>query len=230
MSSRHFPFFVFTSRKKMESEIARQSAEACDQILTEMGAELHDDLIQKLSIFRLYMDRIERSSQYPSEVESLLIKMRGEFQEVVDAIRKISRQLMPVRMEEDSFQSTIGILCQNMARTGTEHIHFECSGDQQSIPPATEMYLYRIVQELIHNAFKHSAAWHIWVRLQWSPSSLMLEVEDDGTGFHKIEEFIDRLRKKNNTLKMRTKVIGASITYIQGKKGLLARVNLPLTA
>jgi signal transduction histidine kinase len=230
MSIRHLPFFVFASRSKMEAEIAKLSAEACEQIITEMGAELHDDLIQKLSIFRLYMDRLERSTQHPSEVESLLIKMRGEFQEVADSVRKISRQLMPVRMEDDSFQSTIEILCQNMARAGTEHIHFESSGEVREIAEPGEMYLYRIVQELIHNAFKHSAAWHIWVRMKWSDESLILEVEDDGTGFHKMEEFIGRLRKKHNTLKMRTRVIGASIDYHQGKKGLLARVVFPFTA
>lgn len=229
MPGSNLPFYLFKSRRKMEAEIAKQSAEICDQVITEMGAELHDDLIQKLSVFRLYMDRIERSASHPAEVESLIIKMRGEFQEVVDSVRKISRQLMPVRMEGDSFQSSIEMLCQNMARAGTEHIHFEASGHERQIPSPGEMYLYRIVQELIHNAFKHSAAWHIWVRVNWTASSLVLEVEDDGTGFHKMEEFISRLRKKHNTLKMRTKVIGASIDYHQGKKGLLARVELPLT-
>jgi hypothetical protein len=43
----------FISQTKLESEISKRAAEACDQIISEMGAELHDDLIQKLSIFRL---------------------------------------------------------------------------------------------------------------------------------------------------------------------------------
>lgn len=225
---RSFPLLFFASRKKMEAEIDRQASEACEHIIAEMGAELHDDLVQKLSVFRLYMDRIERSSHYPAEIEALLLKMRGDFQEVIGSVRRISRQLLPARMENDSFETGIEMLCQNMARAETEHIHFETSGTAQRLPAVSEVYLYRIVQELVHNAFKHSAAWHIWVRLQWSPGKLLLEVEDDGTGFHKISEFIDRLRKKHNTLKMRTRVIGASIRYQYGQRGLLAQVEYPI--
>lgn len=227
---RSFPLLFFASRKKMEAEIDRQASEACEHIIAEMGAELHDDLVQKLSVFRLYMDRIERSSHYPSEIETLLLKMRGDFQEVIGSVRRISRQLLPARMEDDSFETGIEMLCQNMARAETEHIHFETSGPPQKLPHLSENYLYRVVQELIHNAFKHSAAWHIWVRLQWSAGLLVIEVEDDGTGLHKINEFIDQLRKKHNTLKMRTGVIGASIHYYNGQKGLLVRVEYPIAS
>ena len=89
-----------------------------------------------------------------------------------------------------------------------------------------EMYLVRIVQELIQNAFKHSSAWHIWVRLYWDPEILIIEVEDDGSGFSRISEFINKLKKKTNTLKMRTLAINASIDYVHGAKGLLARIKL----
>jgi signal transduction histidine kinase len=88
------------------------------------------------------------------------------------------------------------------------------------------MHVFRIVQELIHNAFKHSAAWHIWVRLTWSNQGIIIEVEDDGSGFSKVQEFVKRLKSKNNTLKLRSMTIGATIEYLQGSKGLLARVSL----
>lgn len=215
----------FPSREKTELEISKQVSEICEHITTEMGAELHDDLIQKLSILRLYLDRMERALHHPDESEKILIKMRGEFQEVVDSVRKISRQLMPVKMEGECFRDTISILCQNMSRAGNEHIHFASIGIEREIPPAIETHLYRIVQELIHNAFKHSAAWHIWVRLNWQTYKLVIEVEDDGTGFHKMHEFLDRLRKKHNTLRMRAQVIGGTIHYQQGPKGLLSIVE-----
>jgi signal transduction histidine kinase len=69
---------IFTSSKKLDAEISKRAAEICDQITMEMGAELHDDLIQKLSIFRLYLDRLERSSHSSSETEALLINMRTD--------------------------------------------------------------------------------------------------------------------------------------------------------
>jgi len=216
----------FISQQKFDDEIARLASEICDHITAEMGAELHDDLIQKLSVIGLHLDRLDRSSHNRDELEKLLILMRVDFDLVVKSVRGISRKLMPVQSEGSSFQETIRVLCHNMEGPGFGNIHFEHTGIEQSIPSLSKNYLYRIIQELIHNSFKHSSAWHIWVRLNWNASGLLLEVEDDGTGFHKISEFIERLRKKHNTLKMRSQVIGAKITYHHGKKGLLAKVAL----
>jgi signal transduction histidine kinase len=216
---------MFTSRKKLELEIAKRTAETCDLIMMEMGAELHDDLIQKLSVFRLYLDRLERAAHNPTETEGLLISMRTDFEGVVQSVRRISRNLLPEQTGVVSLHTNVELLCKSMERPGSGNIYFECSGKEQPIPALAQTYLYRIVQELVHNAFKHSAAWHIWVSMTWTDKKLTITVEDDGTGFHKISEFIERLRKKNNTLKIRSQVIGASISYQHGQKGLLATVE-----
>lgn len=221
---------LFVSPKKFKDEVYRQTTEACDHILAEMGAELHDDLIQKLSVFRLYIDRLERAASDQAEIESLSIKMKSEFESVVHSIRSISRRLLPTPMDGDTLDTVIETLCQNMQGPGVGHVHFEHYGTPIKLGGKMEIYLFRIVQELIHNAFKHSAAWHVWVRLRWRDNGLTIEVEDDGTGFAKVSEFIDRLKRKNNTLKMRTTVIGAKLNYLQGKQGLLAKVNVELNS
>jgi signal transduction histidine kinase len=219
------PFFV--SPQNLEKEVSRRVAEACDQITSEMGAEIHDDLIQKLSVFRLYLDRLELSMNDQDEVERLLIGMRSDFENVIQSIRRISRQLMPVRTG-GSFEEEVQVLSQNMERPGAGTIHLSFKGKEKQIAPTDRLHILRIIQELIHNAFKHSAAWHIWIRVEWLQNVLLTEVEDDGAGFHKISEFIERLRKRNNTLKMRSQTLGASLTYHQGQKGLLAKLEYKL--
>lgn len=219
---------IFISRQKLETEISRRVAETCEHIISEMGAELHDDLIQKLSVFRLYIDRMERSSADPAEIDSLSIKMRTEFDQVIHVVRNISRRLLPATMEGETLDKTLQVLCQNMEHPGTGHIHFENAGTAIPLTSQTERYIFRIVQELVHNAFKHSSAWHIWVRVKWTPDSLHIQVEDDGTGFSKIPEYIQRLKRKNNTLKLRSDTIGASINYTQGEKGLLTHFKLKI--
>jgi signal transduction histidine kinase len=218
------PFFY--SRKHLEEVVAKETSEACDVIINQMGAELHDDLIQKLSVFRLYIDQIERSCADPAAVELLALKMRSDFEQVVSVVRNTSRRLLPAKMEGETLDSTLAMLCQNMEHPGTGHIHFKNNGNPRNISSNLELHLFRIVQELIHNAFKHSAAWHIYVRLYWNPDNLLLEVEDDGSGFSKVTEFVEKLKTKHNTLRMRALTIGANIEYIQGAKGLLARVTV----
>ncbi len=219
---------IVTSRKKFETEVSKQATEACDQIMNEMGAEIHDDLIQKLSIFRLYLDRLENSAHLSKDLADIFTGMRTDFENVSQAVRRVSRRLMPLTMEGDSFRTSIEVLCQNMESTKSGNVHFESTGEEKSISAIDQTHLYRIIQELIHNAFKHSSAWHIWVRLKWEANGIVVEVEDDGTGVHHIPKFVDRLRKKYNTLKMRSRVLGASITYQHGHRGLLAKVALSL--
>jgi signal transduction histidine kinase len=219
---------ILTSKKKIEIEISRRATEICDQVILEMGAELHDDLIQKLSIFRLYIDRLERSAHNQTETESLLINMQADFEGVIQSVRRISRKLLPEFVNNDSLNNSVELLCKSLERPGFGNVYFESAGTEEKISHNSLSYLYRIVQELIHNAFKHSSAWHIWVRLHWQQKNLLIEVEDDGSGFNKISEFIGRLRKKTNTLRLRSQVIGAVITYHHGKKGLLAKVEYPL--
>jgi signal transduction histidine kinase len=219
---------LLISRKKFETETSRKAMEACEQIISEMGAELHDDLIQKLSALRLHLDKIERSSFDPAETQGIVNRMQSDFQGVVDAVRRISRKLLPGRMEEDTFETCVEMLCQNMETPGSLRIHTSFQGNAQKLPSTAEAYLLRMVQELIHNALRHSSAWHVWVTVQWRPGSLTIHVEDDGSGFSKLNEFIERLRKKHNSLRMRAQTIGAGITYKQGKKGLLAVIKYPL--
>jgi signal transduction histidine kinase len=215
---------ILVTRQKFQTEVAKRSMEASEQIANEMGAEVHDDLIQKLTIFSLYLDRMERAANHPDEVESLIMKMRGDFQEMATSVRNISRKLMPVNFTGQLFNHNIELLCQNLERPGQGMVHFESAGRELEIQDTAKKYLHRIVQELVHNAFKHSSAWHVWVRLLWNDDTLIMEVEDDGTAFSTMQEQIDRLENKFNTLKMRVLAIGARLSYRQGKKGLLAKV------
>src|SRR5688572_15152330 len=140
---------LFTPNKKIELEVSKRTAEACDQIIAEMGAEIHDDLIQKLSVFRLYIDRIERSSANAVEIEALAIKMRSDFELVTRTVKSISRRLLPVRMEGDTLVNTLEMLCQSIEQPGTGHIHFRSDGQHRTVNGQHEMYILRIVQELI---------------------------------------------------------------------------------
>ena len=219
---------LFKSQTSFEAAVSRQAIEVADHIITEMGAELHDDLIQRLSIFRLYMDRLDRVKTNPAETEALINSMNADFLEVVESVRRISRRLISVKTENDSLEVRLRTLCQNMERPGGGTIHYSQSGEEHQVEEKEALYLTRIVQELIHNALKHSSAWHVDVRVSWNGTNLYIEVEDDGTAFSKVDSFISLLKSKYNTLRIRTNILGAEIQYVQGKRGLLAKVQFPV--
>jgi signal transduction histidine kinase len=214
------------SRFFKAEKVSVKAMAACEAIMTQMGAEMHDDLIQKLSVLRLHMDKIERSSFDPKETQEAIIKMQADFQAIVDSVRRISRRLHPVHIDGDTFHQRLEMLCQNLDSPGTIRIHLTFEGEPKTLQPDVEIYLLRMVQELIHNAFRHSAAWHIWISTKWIKDHLVIEVQDDGSGFAKVNEFVGLLKKKHNTLRMRAEAIGASIKYCSGEKGLVATIKI----
>jgi signal transduction histidine kinase len=154
--------------------------------------------------------------------------MRAEFQEVVRSIRSTSRRLMAPVTEDNSFTSNLALLCQNLERPGVGNIHFSSTGTEQRLSPIAHRYLARMVQELVHNAYRHSSAWHIVITLTWKPDALILTVEDDGSALNRVNEFIGALRKKNNTLRLRAQALKAVLRYVPGPKGLIAEIKYPL--
>jgi signal transduction histidine kinase len=217
------PFFI--SKEKYEKEVSQRTMALCEQIISEMGAEIHDDLIQKLSILRLQLDRIERATDRAHDSMDLILKMQNDFQEVNRTVRTISRKLMTSDTEGGSFQHDIEMLCQNMQHSGMGRIHLTVTGNEIPLLSQDKKYLHRIVQELIHNAFKHSAAWNVWIRINWINNRLLLEVEDDGTSLLTTSGVLEKFKKKNSTLMMRARAIGTTIIYGQGDKGLVARLD-----
>ncbi|MEI9920535.1 MAG: histidine kinase [Bacteroidota bacterium] len=218
----------FTGSSDFNERVSMRAAEFCEQIILEMSAELHDEVIQKLTSMSLYIERIERSAGDTSEILNLVTRMRGEFDNITQSVRAISNRLHPVQSTGMSFNDSIMQLCDQMQRPGNGHISFTTIGDELSLSQLSFTYLYRMVQELIHNAFKHSAAWKVDVSIRWTQPMLIIEVEDDGTRHARMDNVTSVLQGKYNTLQMRSQAINATIKYVKGKKGLLVRVDYPL--
>lgn len=209
------------------ARIGSLAMDICEQIISEIGAELHDDLIQKLSILRLHLDKIERSEFDPAETREIVIRMQADFDEIINTVRRISKRMHLERSLGDSFLDSVATMCQSMEGSRGTRVKFSSDGAPRPLPPRTENFLLRMVQELVQNALKHSAAWHVLVKMEWTKDGLQIQVEDDGTGFARVEECISTLSTKYNTLRMRAEAIGAKITYKPGTSGLLATISVP---
>lgn len=212
-------------RKTIEFEASKQAIQACETIISEIGAELHDDLIQRLSILRLRLDKLETCYSDPQLTKEVIKEMQDDFLCVTNSVRRISKTFLPTRFDNDSFENTILTLCQTVQSAGVCRVQLDVEGTTRKIHFDIETHLIRMIQELIHNSLRHSAAWHVWVRIRWTGKYLIIQVEDDGSGFARIQQFVDKLKKKNNTLRMRALAIGAKLEYSQGKNGLLATIE-----
>jgi signal transduction histidine kinase len=190
--------------------------------IQKMGADIHDDLIQKLAVYRLYVNKLERAEDLMA-VQVLIKQMKEDFETIIKSVRKISRRLMP-EQEIGSFTSMMQELCKRMETPGVIFIHFETIGNEFAIRHEHRQHLLRIVQEAITNVTKHTPAWHVYVRLLFSDQTLQLEIEDDGQRF---ETLISKMKDRNalSTLRMRINKIGGAIEFRKGNVGTIANVT-----
>ena len=97
-------------------------------------------ILYNKGLYRQSLDILDRAKENPDEIELLLIKMNADFLDIAGAIRKISKRLLPEKMEGDSFQRGIQLLCQNLERPGGGTIHFEAQGTDHKLPDLHEVF------------------------------------------------------------------------------------------
>ena len=118
-----------------------------------------------------------------------LDELRHSTLRMIDDIRRLSRALRPIYLEEAGLVCALErLVCEANERGGTStppyRVLFESSGNIARLDADTELSLFRIAQEAINNAIKHANATTIFISLKLaSNDSLQMHIEDDGHGF-----------------------------------------------
>ena len=164
--------------------------QAQEQERKRLAHELHDDTIQNLIVLS------QRIQSFKLQVQKGKMTSAGELDELrhstlrmIDDIRRLSRALRPIYLEEAGLVSALErLVCEANERGGTStppyRVLFESSGNIARLDADTELSLFRIAQEAINNAIKHANATTIFISLKLaSNDSLQMHIEDDGHGF-----------------------------------------------
>lgn len=145
--------------------------------------ELHDGIGQMLTGLKLHAEKL-KSVSFADE------KQRMRFAELCDLIadtiqttRQVSYNLMPSTLSDFGLGSTLQLLAEQTTRSTGIDVIFEGNRDGERLSPATEIGLYRIAQEALHNAVKYADAKTIRISLQQDRNKLVLQVDDNGKGF-----------------------------------------------
>ncbi len=190
-------FVLFYQRRQDEQRLKIQSMEAefqnklleVSMAATEserrrIAQDLHDDIGAMLSITKLTANALHvRLQQDPIKLQ-LMAKIKSTLDETVENIRRISRELIPTTLEHFGLPAAIQEFAAMSNSSDNLKITFEYDGpDQKRLPNRTELMLYRIAQELINNAVKHSEGTSIHIQAIYSTNQILLIVEDNGIGF-----------------------------------------------
>jgi PAS domain S-box-containing protein len=160
--------------------VARKLVQAQEQERSRIARELHDDICQRIVMLSVNLEALK--SDFPAATPSLeqpcqLVENLGR------DIQALSHRLHSSNLEYLGLESAAASFCKEACTLRNVEIEFRSEGVSKAVPNEISLCLFRVLQEAIHNAIKHSGARRFDVSLQGSSNEVQLIVRDSGIGF-----------------------------------------------
>ncbi len=160
-------------------ESARRALAAQEGERLRIARELHDEVGQTLTAVAL---QVERAGQEPSRRSAELEEIVQTIRSSLDDVRRIAHELRPEALDDLGLTDALISLCLRIERQGGTKVLREIEGRLPKLTAEVELVVYRVAQEALTNALRHSQASQIGVSLRRSSEGVRLSVIDDGHG------------------------------------------------
>ncbi len=207
-----------------EQAVLRAQLEIQEQTLHHVSQEIHDNIGQVLSFVKLNLGTAAGLSSH--EKDEKIAVSKDLVSQAIGDLRDLSKSLSLDHISTNGFIQTIKNEVQRINKSKLVTVIFEQDGEYYNLGEQKELVLFRIMQESVNNALKHSGAKYLTITLQYSQDLFTLTVLDDGSGFDQK----DALAKSGSGLKNiqnRANLIGAGVEISsENGKGSKIKVNL----
>ena len=218
--------------KNAEAErtrLEREILEISEREQHRIGADLHDGLGQQLTAVELLCAGLKADVAGQPALAKQVGQIGERLREAIGQVRALARGLVPVKDEPEALHVSLVELAELTNSLGRAKCRLDCPAQVLLESNATAGHLYRIAQEAVNNALKHSRAREVVIGLAQVRGGLELRVADDGTGFQKPNG--QEAGMGLNVMRHRARVIGAALTVdSKPDKGVTIICQLPTTA
>ena len=218
-----------THRKQMEealSGMSRKLIDSQEQERARIGRELHDDINQRLAMLAIEVEQLQEN---PSQAQNRLPKVRTQITEISNDVQALSHELHSSKLEYLGVVAGMKSWCEEFGERQKMEVDFR-SEVSSALPFDIGLSLFRVLQEALHNAVKHSRVKRVEVQVVESSNEVHLIVSDSGTGFD-IEAALQGRGLGLTSMQERVRLVNGSIT-IKSKPmgGTTIHVCVPLTS
>ncbi|HEX6307621.1 MAG TPA: sensor histidine kinase [Longimicrobiales bacterium] len=162
-------------------EVAARALSAQEEERKRIAQELHDGIAQTLAALRVQL-RIARAAQSDSRTEAL-DRISAGMAEATEEVRRIAQGLRPPALDMLGLSPAIESYARTLADTTGMTIDTDIAATDGVLSPEAELALYRIVQEALSNAVRHSGAERARVDLDVAGGAVHAIISDTGHGF-----------------------------------------------
>ncbi len=166
-------------QQKFDREVRSAEREAVQSTLHEIGCELHDNLGQLLAAVQIglmnrFSEELDQDVQLAAVLETL--------EQSVDEVSRLGRSLNTDWWNHQNIFRAIHTEAARIESLGYGIVHIHETGPEVCLPADESILLFRVFQEVMGNALKHSQATVIHIELQSHPFSI--RITDNGIGFN----------------------------------------------
>jgi two-component system, NarL family, sensor kinase len=223
-------FFIISIVREHKKVLKWQQARIAAEINTlenerkRIADDLHDELGPLLSAIKLQINHLEPADEIENAV---LEKSSAQIDSIIQRFREISYDLLPNTLVRKGFIKATEEFIAKLKPVHPLDITFESCFF--TLLPEREINLYRILQEIIHNTFKHSRATTLSIRLQKNNKTLLLTTKDDGIGFNYSEKTQIARGLGLLSIHSRVELLGGQLLInTQPGAGTLIEIEIPL--
>ncbi|HYE87180.1 MAG TPA: ATP-binding protein [Vicinamibacterales bacterium] len=165
-------------------QMAAKVLNAQEEERRTIARELHDEVGQVLTAIRVELDVAQRALEGEGGSGAMLSEAQTITDGALQTVRNLSQLLHPSALDDLGLPAVIDASLRGLERRYKIRSEFHQTGLQARLPREVELAAFRIVQEGLTNVAKHAQATECSVRLTRLSDRLLLEIEDNGIGFH----------------------------------------------
>jgi signal transduction histidine kinase len=177
---------VMAEARRTQESLRRMSGsliETQEQERSRIGRELHDDIGQRLSLLAIELEQVQNSPDLHVEDRRRLGELQKQTLAIATDIQSLSHELHSAKLQYLGITAAMRGFCQEFGEHQKVEIDFRSHDLPSPLSPDISLCFYRVLQEALHNAEKHSGARRFEVQLWGTSGEIHLTVQDFGLGF-----------------------------------------------
>jgi signal transduction histidine kinase len=163
--------------------VSRRLIEAQEQERARIARELHDDIGQRLALLTIELEQFRQSFvDLPAKPLQRIAELRNKSSDIAAGVQSLSHGLHSSKLEYLGIAAAMRAFCHEFSDQQNVEVVFAHDEVPRTLPQEISLCLFRVLQEALQNAIKHSGVRHFDAELRYAPDAIDLTVRDSGSG------------------------------------------------